>query len=191
MYFADLSPYRYEFGLGEAIEERGITPLCIGWLSKDKAYPEGSISVEFRERFLKYCRRARLMTIMMGFHVCEFCRKARGNGEIWVTSGRKIYIAPALVLHYVLDHRYCPPSEFQEAVLRAPLPNVPPTLTRSHGESSAFCRCPSCNHLVKIEGLPFTGTQQSSCDRCGELLRVTRVDSTETATSDEYRIEAV
>jgi hypothetical protein len=44
-----------------------------------------------------------------------------GNGEIRViaTAGATTYVAPVLVLHYVVAHGYLPPQEFIDAVLVA------------------------------------------------------------------------
>jgi len=60
---------------------------------------------------------------MRGFHECEFCsgKPARGNGEIEVL-GRdgNVYVAPAMVIHYVEAHEYRPPDVFIEAVERLP-----------------------------------------------------------------------
>jgi hypothetical protein len=41
-----------------------------------------------------------------------------GNGEIRVRDADGIwYAAPRLVIHYVVEHNYCPPQAFIEAVL--------------------------------------------------------------------------
>jgi hypothetical protein len=43
-----------------------------------------------------------------------------GNGEIRVRAANGItYVAPVLVLHYVVEHGYLPPQEFIEAVIDA------------------------------------------------------------------------
>jgi len=33
-----------------------------------------------------------------------------------------VYAAPDLIYHYVVEHHYCPPDEFIQAVLEGPLP---------------------------------------------------------------------
>jgi hypothetical protein len=45
-----------------------------------------------------------------------------GSGDFGVPSGDRLFVAPVLVLHYVLEHRYLPPREFVDAVLKAPPP---------------------------------------------------------------------
>jgi hypothetical protein len=43
-----------------------------------------------------------------------------GNGEIRVAAANGItYVAPVLVLHYVVAHKYLPPQEFIDAVTNA------------------------------------------------------------------------
>jgi hypothetical protein len=37
-----------------------------------------------------------------------------------VPGDAKIYLAPELILHYIDQHGYAPPSEFQQAVLDCP-----------------------------------------------------------------------
>jgi hypothetical protein len=46
--------------------------------------------------------------------------ETRGNGEIRIaaTNGM-IYVAPVLILHYVVAHRYLPPQEFVAAAINA------------------------------------------------------------------------
>jgi hypothetical protein len=42
-----------------------------------------------------------------------------GDAEIRVVAeGSKVFVAPTLVIHYVVEHRYQPLSEFVEAVRR-------------------------------------------------------------------------
>jgi hypothetical protein len=43
-----------------------------------------------------------------------------GDGEIRVIGADGVtYAAPVLLLHYVVVHKYSPPQQFVEAVLRA------------------------------------------------------------------------
>lgn len=49
-----------------------------------------------------------------------------GNAQLRVFGlNDRVYAAPNLIYHYVTEHRYQPPMEFIEAVLRSPLPNSP------------------------------------------------------------------
>jgi hypothetical protein len=41
-----------------------------------------------------------------------------GNGEIRITASNGItYVAPILILHYVVAHGYLPPQEFVDAAI--------------------------------------------------------------------------
>jgi hypothetical protein len=73
-----------------------------------------------------------------GWHDCEMCpgpeawypngqvgpvvswrgqkRRIYGHGHYLVRHGTKVFMAPALLLHYIVDHSYCPPDEFHHAV---------------------------------------------------------------------------
>ena len=72
-----------------------------------------------------------------GWHDCEICpgpeasypdgevgpiirRRGRrirlyGHGHYLLRDGDFTYMAPALILHYILDHAYCPPQAFLDA----------------------------------------------------------------------------
>ena len=74
-----------------------------------------------------------------GWHDCEICKtheqrypggnigpvvrwrgrdlRLYGHGHYLIRNESVVYIAPALLLHYILDHQYRPPGEFLEAVL--------------------------------------------------------------------------
>jgi hypothetical protein len=43
-----------------------------------------------------------------------------GTGEIRVSSTNGVtYVAPVLIVHYVVGHAYLPPEEFVDATIRA------------------------------------------------------------------------
>lgn len=67
----------------------------------------------------------------MGFHTCQFCQcksdKSRrfpctSSGDVTLSfkSGRE-WIMPDMILHYVFDHQWQPPSEFVEDVMHSQL----------------------------------------------------------------------
>jgi len=43
-----------------------------------------------------------------------------GCKNLWVPGTGCVYVAPSLIAHYVRAHRYAPPEEFIDAVLRCP-----------------------------------------------------------------------
>jgi hypothetical protein len=131
-YFKDLTPYEY-FARHETLTPK---PLNIGWLSIEAPFETGFSSQEFKDKLLKFCLDEYIVLIARGFHACEFCglsweqwhneqkdkyKNAHwasiGDGEIRVLGKSAIYAAPALIYHYVVEHKYKPPAEFIEAIL--------------------------------------------------------------------------
>jgi hypothetical protein len=129
MYFPDLTPYRYG---GREPPQPHI--LNVGWLSADQPFNRGMASEPLVAALRKLT--AHPVNLFRGLHACEFCPPRRrvispsglrmvepvpgtaGNGEIRVpAAGGLIYVAPVLVLHYVLAHQYLPPAEFIEAAI--------------------------------------------------------------------------
>lgn len=118
-YFEDLSEYRY---FGET--ESGV--LNVGWLGKGQPFETRETSEAFQMALAELCNNNSIRHCC-GHHACEFCRGASwhdpyygrmGNGEIRVRDADNLwYAAPRLVIHYVLEHRYCPPRGFIEAVI--------------------------------------------------------------------------
>jgi hypothetical protein len=128
MYYADLTPYQY----GPTEPQPNI--LNIGWLSAGQPFHAGAAD----ERFIEALRHlvGSPVTLYRGQHYCEFCAgptiittpggvrlvdpppERVGNGEIRVIAASGIiYVAPVLVLHYVVAHKYLPPTEFIEAAI--------------------------------------------------------------------------
>jgi hypothetical protein len=104
--------------------------MTIGWLLKGHEFPQGDVEIEDLENLsdLGYL----LEEQSRGYHYCTFCGDAKlqyawsekfdskyslGSAEIRVRSDDgALYIAPNLIVHYILDHRYLPPAEFLRAV---------------------------------------------------------------------------
>lgn len=128
MYFDDLSKYAY-------IRHVTIPMVNVGWLSPENTYAKGETSPVFHDYLFQLCRYRQNET--MGWHQCELCvpiapsgqgfKVSRNGIEIELASAEihvqgqdgKIYSAPNLIYHYVVDHGYCPPDGFIEAVLKS------------------------------------------------------------------------
>jgi len=115
--FATLLPIGW---LGNRVETRGETPEeCIRILLD--AYEAGHLFSDGS----------------MGVHTCELCPPISlgsrvscpvtwngrqvslyGHGHYLILHGDSLFICPALILHYILDHQYRPPREFLEAVVK-------------------------------------------------------------------------
>ena len=77
----------------------------------------------------------------------EFNRESRqfpevpglGNANLFipVPGSLNVYVAPSLIVHYIKYHQYCPPIQFQEALIKCPEMNSPGYLghMRSRGLS--------------------------------------------------------
>jgi len=133
VYFPDLTPYEY----GRTEPQANV--LNVGWLSA--THPVSSCAPD--ERLVIALERlvGSPVNLYRGSHLCEFCPPppttlspggipmldplpgTTGNGEIRITAANgTIYVAPVLILHYVVAHGYQPPQEFVDAaILGVPL----------------------------------------------------------------------
>lgn len=127
-YFKDLSDYSYHpSGVGNSVKN-------VGWI-------DGSYSVGVH---VNSCQKQELIDKLLelwekrvvktrGFHSCELCENPAmpstyvseskqvfnlGSAEFRVeasTTG-EVYAAPDLIVHYISEHDYQPPSSFVEAL---------------------------------------------------------------------------
>ena len=129
-FFRDLSPFR------EAVFPGTEGALNVGWLSPLRYCPTGSTPDAFRTKLFELC--ATPLIRARGFHTCllGLCKLRwrpwgtpvvvngrevnLGAGIVIVRAADKIYAAPDLIYHYVMQHRYFPPRAFIEAVLELP-----------------------------------------------------------------------
>ena len=101
--------------------------LAVGWLDAVHPFPIGPTPIDFRQKLRWLCESPVRKT--RGFHQCEFCTSAAarretygsGNGEIDVRGSVGgafvVFVAPALITHYVDIHDYQPPNAFIDFVL--------------------------------------------------------------------------
>jgi hypothetical protein len=129
MYFPDLTPYEYDR------RERRANVLNVGWLAEGHPFSTGAADGRLVAALQQLV--ASPTNLYRGWHFCEFCPSpmkmspggipvldllpgTTGNGEIRVTATNRItYVAPVLILHYVVAHGYLPPQEFVEAAINA------------------------------------------------------------------------
>ena len=108
-YFPDFSAYTYTPN-----DKTGA--LNIGWLDASQPFQSGTTRSEFHAGLALLCSRPILLH--RGRHECQFCRNAWGNGQVRVVGADgRLYAAPTLVHHYVVEHHYKPPEEFILAVI--------------------------------------------------------------------------
>jgi len=138
------SPYGMPLSLsrdqewGEGLLDDDVTLQAVGWLG-DLADPVGDVSDSCIDKlFSAYERNLIFSDGTMGWHDCEMCsgeaqhyprgdvgpivewkgRELRlyGHGHYLIKYRKIVYMAPALLLHYILDHQYMPPDQFISAV---------------------------------------------------------------------------
>jgi hypothetical protein len=111
----DLSPFTYtrKPKCGE------FDVVSVGWLDGDHEYTKGEFDLERWPKIKTIFEASEPVHLTRGAHNCALCGRASGNGEYHAYNPRtdRIYIAPALILHYIQAHQYVPPKEFVEAVL--------------------------------------------------------------------------
>ena len=122
-YYPDLSPYTYA--------PRDRDAVNVGWLDDEHPFDTGPTVGGLLEGLLVLA--AESVNVMRGYHDCELCavespivmvipktgvRVSMGDDELRAmgADGRR-YAAPTLIAHYVGDHSYRPPTDFQTAVL--------------------------------------------------------------------------
>jgi hypothetical protein len=132
-YFSDLSLYTY------SRDQDNMVAYNVGWLSNTHSYSQGDVPQEFIKRLWIYCRV--FINPMRGYSRCEFCDDQSewpitalfneesinlGSAEIRVVKqDGTIFASPNLIFHYILEHKYCPPDGFIDAVLKGYLPDSP------------------------------------------------------------------
>ena len=126
-YYADLSPCDY-FGRWQEVL------IAVGWLEPGHSFATGKVSKEFFAQLIGLLRNPWQPVVTAGYHRCPFCRFTGGplkidfegnsivvgTANLFIPATACVYVAPSLVAHYVDAHEYCPPAEFQEAVLKCP-----------------------------------------------------------------------
>ena len=117
----------------------GVDPsldlTAIGWLEAPHSYQRGPVPAELVPRLFAFLESAWDPIRFRGRHSCDQCHlqpeKLQNEAGQVVDMGAinlfipkagaaGLFVAPSLILHYVIEHDYCPPLEFQAAVLACP-----------------------------------------------------------------------
>jgi hypothetical protein len=114
--------------VGDGVLPSGLTLRAIGWLERS-GFPTGPVPKECIGKLVVALQGRIFNDGYRGYHTCALCGKflpeikwkrrkvtLQGHGHYLVQRGQIVYMVPALLLHYILGHDYCPPKEFLEAV---------------------------------------------------------------------------
>jgi hypothetical protein len=129
-YFADLSRCAYFDRRGEL----EINLIAVGWLSSGP-HARGPIVPGLVEQLFDLLDTVWDPCRFRGRHECELCGSSVPSMQD--AAGREVsvgmtnlfiptpdidglFVAPSLVLHYIVDHGYCPPASFQTALMACP-----------------------------------------------------------------------
>ena len=126
------SPYEFPltiFNVGEVHLPQGLQLFAVGWL-EESDFPTGTLPDEFVEALIAAYPSKIVPDGTRGWHTCTLCGvelhevewkgkkiDVPGHGHFLVRYGNAVYMAPALILHYMLDHHYRPPQIFIDAVI--------------------------------------------------------------------------
>jgi hypothetical protein len=139
-YFHDLSPYAYGHH-----QHPGV--VHVGWLDGSHPYPKGSVAPDLIARMKRLATKP--VELYRGIHLCEICveptgiaktfvpnkgnlidpscawmkwaDERMGNGEIRAIYEGVTFAAPILIVHYIEEHAYLPPTHFLRAIEKTDL----------------------------------------------------------------------
>jgi hypothetical protein len=115
-HFDDLTECTY-FG-----EELARVLRAVGWLTKDVAFPIGTMDAEAFDELKDLMNDPWQPMVCCGVHHCELCQFDPPCGQkiLFVPNGSLIFVCPDLIVHYIAAHHYRPPDEFIKAVAVCP-----------------------------------------------------------------------
>ena len=125
------SPYEFPvkiFKVGVVSLPAGLQLIAVGWIEKP-GFPTGAVPDECIEALIAAYPSKIIEDGTRGIQTCTFCGSLSpevawkgktitlsGHGQYFVRKDSAVYMAPALLLHYIIDHHYCPPQVFIDAV---------------------------------------------------------------------------
>ncbi len=116
MYYADLGTI-CEVASGPRVR-------AVGWLAAGHDFARGPVDERVAAMTGRLAAEGWMHVFACGPHECELCQGARSAANLLVPGDDVLYVAPAMVVHYMRTHQYLPPAEFRECVLRCPEPNT-------------------------------------------------------------------
>lgn len=127
MYIEDLSPFIYR------TRHPWPNVSSVGWLDSAHSYVKGKAPNAFSEKLDATMRQRSPANVhacqIRGVHPCALCGKGNfedidpeyalllGSTQLWIPGRQdRIFVAPSMILHYVVSHDYLPPAVFVAAI---------------------------------------------------------------------------
>ena len=112
---------------------------AIGWLDNKNSFNTGNVSENFTYKLHKIIEKSAYSEAALGWaldlefgsHTCELCNKVDGSGIFGIPSGKVLYVAPTMILHYIKTHGYLLPRQFIDSVMASPIPG-----TKDYGDAT-------------------------------------------------------
>ena len=131
-YIPDMAPYFYSMCFEPVTR-------AIGWLDHPHTYPTGPVDGAVLDRLWSLCSTRDFVSLNFshrGAHSCSLCPPHHNVGLLFHYGGQEaflgsaeirvfdpdgeVYAAPNLIMHYICDHHYQPPSAFCAALCVGP-----------------------------------------------------------------------
>ena len=103
---------------------RGPRVRAVGWLADGHDFSQGPLDERVASKAMRLAEDGWVHAAVAGFHTCELCADAREGRNILVPDADVLYVAPAMIVHYMRAHAYAPPPAFCSAVLACPEPET-------------------------------------------------------------------
>ncbi len=114
---------------GSALLPDGLRLCAVGWIERP-GFATGQVPDDCIEALIAAHPTKIVRDGTRGIHTCMLCGEElpllqwrdqavqlKGHGHYLVRVHNTVYMAPELLLHYISDHRYCPPQEFVHATI--------------------------------------------------------------------------
>jgi hypothetical protein len=127
------SPYELPIrvlNVGEVYLPAGLQLIAVGWI-EEAGFKTGAVPDECIAALIADYPNKIVPDGTRGWQTCTLCNvemvnvewKGKtvdlvGNGHYLVHYEKAVYMAPALLLHYILEHHYCPPQIFIDATVK-------------------------------------------------------------------------
>jgi hypothetical protein len=115
--------------IGNGFLPKGLVLRAVGWI-EDQNFPTGHVLEECIDLLVDAHGGKILHDTTKGVHTCTLCNgstptekwkgkpiRLLGYGHYLVQKDNIVYMAPELLLHYILAHEYRLPDEFIQGVL--------------------------------------------------------------------------